>query len=157
MGIRSLQANRGRGGFFYQDIANTNPQARDHDQTVGSAGRLPLCEAALHRWGASDNAALAEAVRIAFEKQSYLLASLKYDDHTPPAGYGGFFFWFDLLGRTDAIAGLKDPSQRKQNLQRVRDLVLSLPELDGCFVDSHEIGRCYGTAMALLCLAKDYE
>jgi hypothetical protein len=30
---------------------------------------------------------------------------------------------------------------------------LKLPELDGCFVDSHELGRVYGTAMALLCLA----
>jgi hypothetical protein len=28
--------------------------------------------------------------------------------------------------------------------------MLRLPELDGCFVDSHELGRCYGTAMALL-------
>ena len=31
---------------------------------------------------------------------------------------------------------------------------MALPEIDGCFVDSHEIGRCYGTAMALLCLAR---
>jgi hypothetical protein len=28
---------------------------------------------------------------------------------------------------------------------------MELPEFDGCFVDSHELGRCYGTAMALLC------
>ena len=30
---------------------------------------------------------------------------------------------------------------------------LLVPEIDGCFVDSHELGRCYGTAMALLSLA----
>ena len=30
---------------------------------------------------------------------------------------------------------------------------LNLPEIDGCFVDSHELGRAYGTAMALLCFA----
>jgi len=31
--------------------------------------------------------------------------------------------------------------------------VLAIPEIDGCFVDSHEIGRSYGTAMALMCLS----
>jgi hypothetical protein len=25
-----------------------------------------------------------------------------------------------------------------------------LPEIDGCFVDSHELGKTYGTAMGLL-------
>ena len=42
-----------------------------------------------------------------------------------------------------------------QRMKRVNDkkLVLDLPEFDGCFVDSHELGRAYGTAMALLCLA----
>ena len=32
------------------------------------------------------------------------------------------------------------------------ELVLDLPEFDGAFVDSHELGRSYGTARALLCL-----
>ena len=27
-------------------------------------------------------------------------------------------------------------------------------EIDGCFVDSHELGKSYGTAMGLLCLAR---
>jgi hypothetical protein len=29
---------------------------------------------------------------------------------------------------------------------------MGLPEFDGAFMDSHEIGRCYGTGMALWCL-----
>jgi hypothetical protein len=30
--------------------------------------------------------------------------------------------------------------------------VLETSEIDGCWVDSHELGRVYGTAMALLTL-----
>ena len=32
-------------------------------------------------------------------------------------------------------------------------LLRAIPELDGSFLDSHEIGRSYGTAMALLTIA----
>jgi hypothetical protein len=31
-------------------------------------------------------------------------------------------------------------------------LLQKIPEMDGSFVDSHEFGRSYGTAMALLIL-----
>ena len=34
--------------------------------------------------------------------------------------------------------------------QRAR--ILALPEIDGAFIDSHEIGKAYGTAMALIVL-----
>jgi hypothetical protein len=47
---------------------------------------------------------------------------------------------------------LTDAGQRGLFATQQRQLVLDLPEFDGCFVDSHELGRCYGTAMALLCL-----
>jgi hypothetical protein len=30
--------------------------------------------------------------------------------------------------------------------------MLAIPEIDGSFIDSHELGKCYGTAMALLTL-----
>ena len=30
--------------------------------------------------------------------------------------------------------------------------ILGLAELDGAFIDSHEVGRSYGTAIALVCL-----
>jgi hypothetical protein len=32
--------------------------------------------------------------------------------------------------------------------------VLSIPEFDGSFIDSHELGKSYGTAMALLVLKR---
>ena len=48
---------------------------------------------------------------------------------------------------------LRDAAQRGVWQAQQRKLVLDLPEFDGCFVDSHELGRAYGTAMALLCFA----
>ena len=83
-----------------------------------------------------------------------LTAALKYDDHTDNMGYGGFFFWYDMRGRCEAISQLTDDAKRKKLNEKQKQLILKLPELDGCFVDSHELGRCYGTAMALLCLAR---
>jgi hypothetical protein len=57
-----------------------------------------------------------------------------------------------MHARSEAIAAVKDPALRQSLAKKQLDLILSLPELDGCFIDSHELGRCYGTASALLCL-----
>ena len=151
--LASLQRNRGRGGFFYMDEAKTPPPAKVADLSDASAGRLPLCEFALRQWGSSNDSRLTNAVRVSFEKQSHLFAALKYDDHTSRHAYGGFFFWFDMHGRSEAIRNLSNAAAKTKYEAQLRDLILTLPEIDGCFVDSHEIGRCYGTAMALLSLA----
>ena len=155
--VASLQRNRGRGGFYYLDEAETPPQAKAKDLTDASAGRLPLCELALQQWGSSNDSQLTKAIRVSFERQSHLFAALKYDDHTSRHAYGGFFFWFDMHGRSEAIRNLTNATAKTKYRARLRDLIVALPEIDGCFVDSHEIGRCYGTAMALLTLAKTEE
>jgi hypothetical protein len=58
-----------------------------------------------------------------------------------------------MLGRAEATRFVEDAAQRDVWRAQQKKLVLDLPEFDGCFVDSHELGRAYGTAMALLCLA----
>jgi len=151
--VASMNRNRGRGGFLYGDKSITPPKLRGKDLTDSSAGKLPLCEIALYRWDAADDRQLANAVRTSFAKQSHLLASRKYDDHTSRHDYGGFFFWFDLHGRSVAIENLTDAALKAKYQGQLHDLIMKLPEIDGCFVDSHEIGRSYGTAMALLTLA----
>ena len=113
---------------------------------------MPLCELGLYLFGASDQDKLLAAVEAGDRHHALLAAVRKYDDHASTLGYGGFFFWFDMLGSAEAIAELKDNAKRKQLAQAQHQLILALPEFDGCFVDSHELGRCYGTAMALLCL-----
>ncbi len=151
--MKALERNRGRGGFYYSDEATGPQQIKAQDLTDASAGRLPLCELALHLWDASKDRQLAKAVETSINNQSHLFASLKYDDHTSRHDYGGFFFWFDIHGRSEAVRSLKNPKLKAKHQQLLKKLVLRLPEIDGCFVDSHEIGRCYGTAMALLTLA----
>ena len=113
---------------------------------------MPLCELALFLFGASDQTKLQAALATGFRHHELLAAVRKYDDHADRHGYGGFFFWFDMLGRAEAILQLTDAAERGKLVAQQKKLVLDLPEFDGCFVDSHELGRCYGTAMALLCL-----
>ena len=42
---------------------------------------------------------------------------------------------------------------RKRSATDQHKQLMGLPEFDGVFMDSHEIGRAYGTGMALWCLA----
>ena len=113
---------------------------------------MPLCELALFLFGHSDQERLASAVSSGNRHHAIMAAVRKYDDHADRHGYGGFFFRFDMLGRAEASVHLADAEVRAQAIARQRQLVHDLPEFDGCFVDSHELGRAYGTAMALLCL-----
>ncbi len=59
-----------------------------------------------------------------------------------------------MRGRKQAIDLLPESEMKTRFQQQLAKIVLSKSEIDGCFVDSHEIGRCYGTAMALMCLEK---
>jgi hypothetical protein len=149
-GLKALAFNRSEQGAF--SYGQTRPGRKPRASLEAAAGRMPLCELALYLFGASDQARLLAAVESGERYHGLLAEVRKYDDHANRYGYGGFFFWFDMLGRVEAILELQDPSDRRRLASAVRARVLRLPELDGCFVDSHELGRCYGTAMALLCL-----
>ena len=120
---------------------------------IGSAGRMPLCEGAMFIWDRTDHDALVKSIESAFEMHDDLDVARKYDNHTSSYNYGGFFFWYCMESRSDAILKVQDSEIRKKMAARQRDYVMAIPEFDGCFVDSHEIGRSYGTAMALLCLS----
>lgn len=149
-GLRALLVNRTEDGAF--SYSQTRPGRKPRTNLQGAAGRMPLCELALYLHGESDQQRLQAAVDAGARHHDLLAAVRKYDDHASRLGYGGFFFWFDMLGRAEAIAALDDAESRRRHAGRMRELVLALPEFDGAFVDSHELGRCYGTAMALLCL-----
>ncbi|MGE3174837.1 MAG: tol-pal system YbgF family protein [Planctomycetota bacterium] len=149
-GVRALLQCRTRQGAFTYGHPGRRP-ARAEPR--GAAGRMPLCELALLLWEHSDQPRLQAALTAAFEHHGLLAAVRKYDDHADRLGYGGFFFWFDMLGRAEATMQVADGAQRGLWRAQQKKLVLDLPEFDGGFVDSHELGRSYGTAMALLCLA----
>ena len=58
-----------------------------------------------------------------------------------------------MYARSRAIAALEDAAVRHEHARAQKQRVLALAEFDGAFIDSHELGRSYGTAVALLCLA----
>lgn len=128
-------------------------RGRARAQIASGVGRMPLAESALADWGHGEAGALARAIDASFEFHDELAQVRKYDDHASRLGYGGFFFWYDLHARVEAIARLPESEERDLLFAAQRDQILALPEIDGCFVDSHELGRVYGTAMALICLA----
>ncbi len=151
-GVKSLASDRYANGAFPYGSSrsgNTNKQGK----IPASAGRMPLCELALLQWDDSDDEKLQNALTAAFRYHEHLQVGYKYDDHTSTLAYGGFFFWYDMRGRAEALTHLNNEKAQKQFATQQRALVMKLPELDGCFVDSHELGRCYGTAMALLTLS----
>lgn len=148
-GLRALAQCRTRVGAYSYGFS----RRRARGSIEGSAGRMPLCELALLLRGKSDQPKLTTALTAAMKHHDLMDSVRKYDDHANSYGYGGFFFWFDMLGRTRAIQTLTDVTRRRELVAAQHTLVMSLPEFDGCFVDSHELGRTYGTAMALLCLA----
>ena len=156
-GIAALKRCRfANAAWTYRSPRNhQNPQLKKANRSnqISSAGRMPLCEGALVIWGQAGEDNLVASLQSAFEMHEALDVARKYDDHTSSYNYGGFFFWYDMHSRTDAILKITDPQTRNDFVRRQREIVMAVPEIDGCFVDSHEIGRSYGTAMALLCLS----
>ena len=148
LSAKKLASARGADGTFSYGFS----RGKAGSAAEFSAGRSPICELALLRGGISSQQRLLEAVQLAEREHEHLEAVRKYDDHADRFGNGGFFFWYALQGRMQAIAGLEDAAQRTAAKARLRALVLSLPEIDWGFVDSHELGKSYGTAMGLLCL-----
>ncbi|MDP6539181.1 MAG: hypothetical protein QF903_02470 [Planctomycetota bacterium] len=149
-GIASLlRCRTAEGAYTY----GTPRRGRARASLAGSVGRTPRGELALALWSPDDSIGLAKAVALSFENERYLLPARKYDDHTSSYGYGGFFFWYDLHARAEAIAALPDAAAAEAARLRAREQILGLPEFDGAFVDSHETGRSYATAMALWSLA----
>ena len=63
------------------------------------------------------------------------------------------FFFFHSVFHASEVVRLLPEDERSTHWQRFQALLQQIPELDGSFLDSHELGRSYGTAMALLTLA----
>ncbi len=138
------------GAVTYGDVR----EGREAKASIeGGVGRIPRVELALALWKSADAGALDKAIALSFEHEHHLANAQKYDDHTNVFAYGGFFFWYDLQARTEALMHLNGGDEKAGWVARQRAQIVSLAEIDGAFIDSHEIGRVYGTGMALWCLA----
>lgn len=152
-GLAALQKDRFDNGAYPYNSSRrrrNQQQGGDAPDTAPSAGRMAIGELALWSWRRIDQNQLQRAAEISLEGQQYLDVAYKYDNHTSTMAYGGFFFWYDMHARAEMIAQIAASDVRQKLAEKQREIMLRLPELDGCFVDSHELGRCYGTAMALL-------
>jgi hypothetical protein len=141
-GLDALASTRGRTGLFAYGFPGRGAPAE------GGAGRAPVCELALRLGGRSSPEALEASLALSFKHHDLLERVRKVDDHADEWQNGGFFFWYDQLGRARAAREAGSAA----SLAKQREIVLSTQEIDGCWVDSHELGRVYGTAMALLTL-----
>ncbi len=152
-GLNALAADREANGSFpyYSSEGRAGRRGRG-TPTEASAGRLPICALALWSWKKLDDDELSAAAEIALEHHELLERAYKYDNHTSTHAYGGFFIWYDMQARAELIARVPDAALRQRLARAHREIILRWPEVDGCFVDSHELGRSYGTAMALLSL-----
>ena len=112
---------------------------------------MPLCETVLRAFASSDDKKVAAAFRNFLAHLKELERVRKCDFHSD-GQLGGFFFWHSVFHASEAASFLPPKAQKAVHRELLR-LVLSIPELDGSWVDSHELGKSYGTAMALLTLS----
>ncbi len=153
-GLKRLASQRlANGSYPYATRAENGKDDGTEKDLAASGGRISICELARRRWGQVEDNEFATAVSKSMDLHDLLAKALKYDDHTSTYAYGGFFFWYDMQARSEAISLISDQETKSKLAVKQRQLILNLPELDGCFVDSHELGRCYGTAMGLLSLS----
>ncbi|MBI3856447.1 MAG: hypothetical protein HY293_12240 [Planctomycetes bacterium] len=141
-GAAALRSTRDAKGVFSYEFPGKGGAVE------GAAGRMPFLEFALTFSGQAKPEGVKAAIAESFKHHALLERIRKYDDHADGYHNGGFFFWYDQYGRALAAKAVGDAGA----LEKQREIVLATTEFDGCWVDSHELGRVYGTAMALLTL-----
>lgn len=153
-GLKRLASQRfSNGAYPYATRRENGKGIGTENDLAGAGGRIAICELARRRWGEINDTDFVAAVGKSMEYHELLAKALKYDNHTSTFAYGGFFFWYDMQARSESIALIADAESKIKLTQQQKELILALPEIDGCFIDSHELGRSYGTAMALLSLS----
>ena len=142
-----LSARLQNGTYTYGGAAGEGDATKLKD----SAGRMPVCEGTLLQLGRSD----LDKVRFALQNfwdHMQNLEGVRRNDFHSDGELGGFFFFHSLFHASETVRLLPE-AERTPHWQRFQELLQRIPELDGSFLDSHELGRSYGTAMALLTLA----
>jgi hypothetical protein len=79
------------------------------------------------------------------------LEQVRRNDFHSDGELGGFFFFHSVFHASEVLQ-LLPAEERGPHRQKFLELLQRIPEMDGSFLDSHEFGRSYGTAAALLTL-----
>lgn len=133
-----LKKTRGEGGR--QAYASGRPSS-----PKDSAARSAMCELALLRAGEATREDVAAALE-AYWAHVEDLERVRVCDFHADGELGGFFFYHGVFHASEAARAIEG------DVRRFVEQVLAIPEPDGSFIDSHELGKSYGTAMALLVL-----
>lgn len=133
-----LKKTRGEGGRqAYADGRPSSPK--------NSAARSAMCELALLRAGEATREDVAAALE-AYWANAEHLEKVRVCDFHADQELGGFFFYHGVFHSSEAARAIDG------DVGKFVEQVLAIPEPDGGFIDSHELGKSYGTAMALLVL-----
>ena len=136
------------GAFSYSGAARGRLSATN---LKNASTRMPMCEAALLTLGASDTDRLAVAFD-AFWQHYPKIEGVRHTDFHADGQIAGFMFMHSLYHTSEAISLLVE-DRASQERTKLREQLWQYPEIDGTFLDSEELGRSYGTAMALLIVA----
>ena len=115
-----------------------------------SSGRMPMCEAGLLRAGKGEDH------RVAFAMDNFWafydrLERVRRNDFHSDGELAGFFYFHDVFQASEVLHYMPVRAAEPHR-GRFFSALRAIPEMDGSFLDSHEFGPSYGTAMALLTL-----
>jgi hypothetical protein len=143
-GVEALKSTRGDGGRQAYGARGGASAAKD------SSTRSAMCEAALF----AESGTTRDQFDVAFNDFWKYLGrreNIRVCDFHSDGELGGFFFFHGFFHTTEA-AMLLDEKARDGHLEKAAAHLATIPEIDGSFLDSHEMGKSYGTAMGLLSL-----
>lgn len=143
----ALLSTRGSGGRQTYNLDGTPP-----DNEKSSMSRTALCDLALKECGRLGLPEVAAGVG-AYWKFVDRLEAVRLCDYHSDGRLAGFFYFHAGFHTLEAARELSGEA-REETQKRFRERLLSIPEWDGSFIDSHELGKSYGTAMALLMLGR---
>jgi hypothetical protein len=144
-GVKATLAMRsGPGTYTY-----THPVPRIYDKPNPSIARGPVCEQALYVLQAVEKKDLEQAVATFMKIRRDLRIPAKLTKGwVPPHGHGGYFYFFAYYHGALAIEELGGELAKKR-LQALRIDIRECTELDATWLDWHQAGKAYATAMAL--------
>ncbi len=150
-GAEALLSVRSPGGSYAYGAGRS---AKDSDESMkNSMGRSPICESVLLRSGHAQGSAEKVAASLAnFWKYQPRLDRVRRCDFHTDGELAGFFFWHTLYHVSNAVTHLRGETASAERAKLLEYLV-TLQEIDGSFLDSHEMGKAVGTAYGLLTLA----
>jgi tetratricopeptide (TPR) repeat protein len=149
--VALLSARTQNGSYVYGGKAAVGEADAGEGSLKDAAGRMPICEGTLLQLGRSDLGKLRFALQNFWDHMARLETVRRNDFHSD-GELAGFFFFHSVYHASEVVH-LLPKDEQQVHWQRLLQLVQQVPEIDGSFLDSHELGRSYGTAMALLTLS----